>query len=123
MGDKIDLTAPQSLTAPAATWIELTQWTVDLSSKPITVKYVWHSDSGVITVNGNVEQSAQFTNIEDDPATPENEQNREYNAIFRQEIAADDVGKRTGRLFKLAILNKLKIRILSAGVDIDPGED
>jgi len=118
MGDKIDLSAPQQITAPQATWFELIGWTVNLGQKTIEARYVWHSADGVIPVNGAVEQTAMFCNNPDDPETPADETNNEYNAIYRETIVAGDVDKRVGKLFKTKLLNKLTTRILSAGITI-----
>lgn len=122
MGDRINLSEAQPLAAPAATWIELTFFSVDLNSKTIEAKYVWHTADGVVPVDGKVEQTAVFRNVPDDPDTPENEEDKQFNQIYRDDIVAGNVGVKVGVLFKRKIVNKLAARILDAGITATDAE-
>jgi hypothetical protein len=122
MGDRINLSSAQALAPPSATWVELIRWTTDLSRKVIDVVYVWHSDTGVVPVNGKVEQTAIFTNIADDPATPGVETDAQYNRIHRVQVVAGDVDKRIGKMYKNAIITELQSRILSGGITMTDTE-
>jgi len=117
MGDRINLNTAEALAPPTATWIEWKELHIDISSKIMQVKYVWHDDSGVIPVNGQITQTWTIRNIPDDPETPEDETNPEFDNLFGFAIRAQDVGTKIGRGLQLLIWSRMKDDILTPGND------
>lgn len=114
---RVDLTTPEALAPPTATWIEWRELNINAVEKVIVVKYVWHNATSVVPVNGKVEQTYIIQNIPDNPATPEDESNPEYNEVIGFVIRAQDAGKKLGVALQTLIWSKMKGAILAAGND------
>lgn len=114
---RINLTTAEPLAPQTATWIEWRELNINISEKTVTVKYVWHNDTGVVPVDGKVEQTYLIQNHADNPDTPENEANPEFDEVFGFTIRAQDAGKKVGRALQTLIWAKMKASILAEGND------
>ena len=114
---RIDLTTPESLAPPTATWIEWRECNINVAEKVIVVKYVWHDADGVVQVGGKTEQTYIIQNHADNPDTVEDEANPEYNEVIGFVIRAQDAGKKLGVALQTLIWSKMKVAILAEGND------
>ena len=117
MAQTITLTAPEALAPPTASSIDWNSIKVDFDGETIKANFTWRSDTSVIPVDGKTEQTRIVRNIPDDPDTPENEQDNQWNKSWEYEIKADDVGKKIGKVLLRKIFNQFKGEILTAGND------
>jgi hypothetical protein len=118
MATKTTLNSAQQLASPNATWIEWEELHIKLSEKVIKAIIVWHSDSGVIPVNGQVQVHKIVRNIPDNPDTPlVDEKDNKFNKCWKYTIKADDAGKDLGQLLVKQIWQELKAELLTGDND------